>query len=73
MESKVIPDMCARIMIVEDETLVALELEAILGDLGYMPVGIAGDAPSALRLAAKQPALESESSERNQLGDSHGG
>jgi two-component system, response regulator PdtaR len=49
--------MSARIMIVEDEALVALELEAILEDLGYDPVGIAADSSSALRLIAKQPDL----------------
>jgi DNA-binding response OmpR family regulator len=35
--------MSARILIVEDETLVALELEAILRDFGHTPVGIVAD------------------------------
>ena len=35
--------MPARILIVEDEMLVAMELEAILEDLGHEPVGIAPD------------------------------
>ena len=39
--------MTARILIVEDEILVATELEAILEDLGYEPVGIAPDLTSA--------------------------
>jgi len=47
----------ARIMIVEDEMLVALELEAILEDLGYAPVGIAPDMPMALELADSHPDL----------------
>jgi two-component system, response regulator PdtaR len=47
----------ARIMIVEDEMLVAFELEAILEDLGHAPVGIAPDMASALLLADAQPDL----------------
>ena len=43
--------MTARILIVEDEMLVAFELEAILEDLGYDPVGIAPDLDTASRLA----------------------
>jgi len=43
--------MAARILIVEDEMLVACELEAVLEDLGHEPVGIAPDLPSALQLA----------------------
>jgi DNA-binding response OmpR family regulator len=35
--------MTARILIVEDEIFVAMELEAILEDLGYEPIGIAPD------------------------------
>lgn len=35
--------MSARILIVEDEMLVALELEAILRDQGHEPVGIVAD------------------------------
>jgi DNA-binding response OmpR family regulator len=44
-------DMTARILIVEDEMLVAMELESILHDLGHEPVGIAPDLPSAEQLA----------------------
>lgn len=43
--------MPARILIVEDEMLVAVELEAILEDLGHQPVGIAPDLETALALA----------------------
>jgi DNA-binding response OmpR family regulator len=49
--------MSARILIVEDEMLVAMELEAILEDLGYVSVGIAPDMPTALELARLKPAL----------------
>ena len=41
----------ARILIVEDEMLVATELEAILEDLGHAPVGIAPDLETAMSLA----------------------
>ena len=41
----------ARILIVEDEILVALEVEAVLEDVGYQVVGIAPDLQSAMRLA----------------------
>lgn len=43
--------MTARILIVEDEMLVAMELESILEDLGHEPVGIAPDLTAAERLA----------------------
>lgn len=49
--------MSARILIVEDEMLVAMELEAILEDLGYISVGIAPDMPTALELATLKPDL----------------
>jgi DNA-binding response OmpR family regulator len=41
--------MSARILIVEDEMLVALELQSILLDLGYEVVGIAPDLATARR------------------------
>ena len=44
--------MAARILIVEDEMLVAMELESILQDLGHEPVGIAPDLHGAEQLAA---------------------
>jgi len=39
--------MTAKVLIVEDEMLVALELEMILGDLGHEPIGIACDLAAA--------------------------
>lgn len=47
----------ARILIVEDEYLVAANLEAVLEDLGHEPVGIAPDMDAALTLAATKPDL----------------
>lgn len=41
--------MTARILIVEDEMLVAIELEAIIEDLGHEAVGIAPDLATAER------------------------
>ncbi len=41
------------VMIVEDEILVALEMEFMLEDAGCTSVGIAADAKSALALAAQ--------------------
>lgn len=45
--------MSAKILIVEDEMLVAVELEAILEDLGHTPVGIAPDLVSAKHYTAQ--------------------
>lgn len=45
--------MSAKILVVEDEMLVAVELEAILQDLGHSPVGIATDLADAETLAAQ--------------------
>lgn len=39
--------MPARILIVEDEILVALELESVLHDLGHEPIGIVPDVHAA--------------------------
>jgi DNA-binding response OmpR family regulator len=39
--------MTAKILIVEDEMLVAMELESILAESGFEPVGIAPDLPAA--------------------------
>jgi DNA-binding response OmpR family regulator len=39
--------MTAKILIVEDEMLVAMEMESILEDIGHEPVGIAPDLKSA--------------------------
>ncbi|MBI4045520.1 MAG: response regulator [Devosia nanyangense] len=42
-----------RILIVEDEILVAIDIESVLGEMGLAPVGIAADKTSALRLAER--------------------
>lgn len=42
-----------RVLIVEDEILVAMEFEETLLELGHDVVGIAADQPSALALAAQ--------------------
>ena len=46
--------MTTRVLIVEDEMLVALELEMILEDLGYESVGIAADLGAAARYFDQQ-------------------
>lgn len=43
--------MTYRVLIVEDEYLVAAEIEDVVSDMGHTPVGIAGDQRSALALA----------------------
>ncbi len=43
------------VLIVEDEMLVATDLEASLEELGYRPVGIAADMPKAMQLAQMRP------------------
>jgi DNA-binding NarL/FixJ family response regulator len=47
--------MAARVLIVEDEMLVAMEMEAAIEDLGFEPVGIAADTTQALQLAEGKP------------------
>lgn len=50
--------MCrGRILIVEDEYLVAVDLEAALEERGYSSVGIAPDLDAALSLAVEKPDL----------------
>lgn len=49
--------MTARILIVEDEMLVAMELQAILEDLGYEVVGLAADAAATWSLLRQRPDL----------------
>ncbi len=39
-----------RILVVEDEALIALELECLLEDLGYVTVGIAGSSAEAVAM-----------------------
>jgi len=43
--------MSCKILLVEDEILVAIEFENLLYDLGHQPVGIAADSRQALALA----------------------
>lgn len=45
------PDPGLRILVVEDEALIALELECLLGDLGHVTVGVAGSSAEAIALA----------------------
>ena len=47
--------MPARVLIVEDEIFVAVDLEATLQELGYKPVGIAPDTETALALIERRP------------------
>ncbi|MEH6662060.1 MAG: response regulator [Parasphingorhabdus sp.] len=49
--------MTPQIMIVEDEFLIAMELEQIVGNLGYDCIGVADDTASALKLVAKKPGI----------------
>jgi CheY-like chemotaxis protein len=39
-----------RILVVEDEVLIALELECLLDDLGYVTVGVAGSSQEAIAM-----------------------
>jgi two-component system, response regulator PdtaR len=45
----------AKILIVEDEMLVALSMRLTLDELGYRTVGIAPDLSTAIKLADKRP------------------
>src|SRR5688500_4183091 len=45
--------MTYRVLIVEDEYIVAAEIENIVAEMGHEPVGIAGDQRSALELASR--------------------
>jgi DNA-binding NarL/FixJ family response regulator len=45
--------MTYRILIVEDEYIVAAEIEDVVAEMGHLPVGIAGDQRSALALASQ--------------------
>ncbi len=49
--------MAAKVLIVEDEFLVAANLQAVIEELGYTTVGIAPDRRSALTLADQKPDL----------------
>lgn len=45
--------MTSKVLIVEDEIIVAMEIEQTIMDMGLDPVGIATDQASALRLASE--------------------
>ena len=47
--------MTPQIMIVEDEFLIAMEMEQIVGNLGYNCIGVADDTESAIQLVLKKP------------------
>lgn len=47
--------MSARVLIVEDEMLVAADIQATIEELGHRTVGIAADKETALRLAQHEP------------------
>jgi two-component system, response regulator PdtaR len=42
-----------RVLVVEDEWLISIEIEAALLDAGYVVVGVAGDADEAVAMAAR--------------------
>lgn len=45
--------MACKVLVVEDEIFVALEIENMLAELGHEPIGIAPDAQTALELATE--------------------
>jgi two-component system, response regulator PdtaR len=49
--------MTARVLIVEDEALVAMDLRESLEDMGYKVVGVAADSARAFEMAAMEPDL----------------
>ena len=49
--------MTARILIVEDEFLVALDMQVGLEDAGYEVIGVGDDWKSAMRLAERAPTV----------------
>jgi CheY-like chemotaxis protein len=44
-------DMSCKVLVVEDEIFVAIEIESVLQELGHRPIGIAADSRRALELA----------------------
>jgi len=50
--------MPARIAIVEDEFLIALEMEEVVRDLGHFPVGVADTAEGALDMARSEERID---------------
>ncbi len=49
--------MTARILIIEDEFLVALDMQVGLEDAGYEVIGVGDDWKSAMRLAEQAPTV----------------
>lgn len=49
--------MPAKILIVEDEMLIAMEMESVVDELGHTSIGVASDTATALALAASGPDL----------------
>ncbi|WP_312796410.1 response regulator [Tianweitania sp.] len=45
--------MACKVLVVEDEIFVAIEIEHVVEELGYKPVGIAADSETAFKLAAE--------------------
>ena len=45
--------MGCKVLVVEDEIFVAVEIENVVAELGHRPVGIAADSKSALAMAAE--------------------
>jgi CheY-like chemotaxis protein len=43
--------MSCKVLLVEDEIFVAIEIESVLQDLGHLPIGIAADSRRAMELA----------------------
>jgi CheY-like chemotaxis protein len=43
--------MSCKVLVVEDEIFVAIEIESVLQDLGHFPIGIAADSRRAMELA----------------------
>lgn len=44
--------MGCKVLVVEDEIFVAVEIESVVAELGHRPIGIAADAKAALDMAA---------------------
>jgi len=45
--------MSCKVLVVEDEIFVAIEIESVLQELGHLPVGIAADSRRAMELASE--------------------
>ena len=45
--------MSCKLLVVEDEIFVAIEIESVLQELGHLPVGIAADSRRAMELASE--------------------